>query len=124
MTRGVLAAVVAAGVLVSGCGGGDDDAAVPTPAAELDDEVVAASAQVDLFQGLRAIDAGLMANPDRAVRNADNACDAITRGTSRPDVEEVRLRFDGGTVSVNKAMAEKILAVLQEKYCEYAPTGS
>lgn len=106
-------ALVLVGVLLlAGCGGGDDDEAVPTPTPP-----AASSAETDLIEGLRAIDETLVDNRERAIRRADNACDAISRGTNREPVEEVRLRFDGGTTAVDTAMATEIMALLQEKYC-------
>lgn len=113
--------IAAVGVLLgalSACGGGDAEPepkpskvaqgpAVPSPDADQ---------TAKLMASLKAIDAGLAADQDRAVGRSRNVCLDLKQGGDA--VANARARFEGGSVpKLTESQAAKIVDAVKASFC-------
>lgn len=64
---------------------------------------------------LASLDPGLTGKPERALRRGCNCCFDIVSGKADATVlDNARQRFDGGHVTVDAALAARILVVIRE----------
>ncbi|WP_435070455.1 DUF732 domain-containing protein [Amycolatopsis thermoflava] len=92
--------------VVAGCGG--PEPAPPTPAP------TGAAGAASYLAALGAIDPALVTDPDRAVSRGKNVCLDLEAGKERATVvSNAAARFDGGSVAVDAAKAERIVAAIE-----------
>jgi hypothetical protein len=117
--RRYLLAVAAVGML-AGCGGssGGEAASASLPSQASVPDPTAAQ-RVMLVAALGRIDAGLVADQDRAVRRARDVCADLQAGKPAAAVQQnARARFEGGAVpSLTAAQAAQIVAAVQTSFC-------
>lgn len=117
---GVLAAVLVLSALASAIGEDEtasEVAATPTPTSAFlrptpEQETV-------LIRGLESLDPRLVENRDRAVSRAVDTCDAALNGAE--PARAAADRYDGGTISVDTALGQRIAQVIADSFC--VPSG-
>ncbi|WP_189984292.1 hypothetical protein [Streptomyces capoamus] len=111
--------------------GGDDDAKAARPKAAKPSATASAPPGVssvpspnahqraDLLSALKNIDAGLVANEDRAVRRSVNVCSDIKDRKDSDTVKaNAKFRFEGGTVPhLSDAQSGRIVSAVQDTFC-------
>ncbi|WP_051789977.1 hypothetical protein [Streptomyces sp. NRRL S-1022] len=112
------------------CGGSDDSKAdkpkpvrpTATASASVQSPSVPspnAHQRAELLVALKSIDAGLVANEDRAVRRSTNVCSDIKGGKDSHTVKaNAKYRFEGGNVPhLSDAQTERIVSAVKDTFC-------
>lgn len=104
----VLAGVLAlCGVGIVGLIWGDLDKADPEP-----------SGRAAYLEALRAIDPGLVADEDRAIRRAEETCADIKAGHAGDElVQRVVARLSGGNATIDAAQAQRAIDAMRQHVC-------
>lgn len=111
--------VLAAVLSVAACGGGDD-AAVSQPSKSPGAPAADFSAKEESYlAGLEKIDAGLVANEERAIRRAEETCADIKAGEFKGDAlnERVAERLSGGSATIDAKQASQVVALMKANIC-------
>ena len=120
-----LIAIAAAVFALTGCGSDTPAASSPTPTASAatTSAAVAPSARAvnseAFLAGLRAIDPGLVANEDRAVRRAKDICLDISQDefTNQQLAARAAERYSGGTATITPAQGARVVALAKANVC-------
>lgn len=84
----------------------------------VDADRVPAAARAAYLAGLRQIDAGLVANEDRAIRRAANICLDIAQGKDEQTVVTNTVkRLSGGNATIDASQAARAVALARQHIC-------
>jgi hypothetical protein len=114
-----------AALALAGCGSDPAPApapvkATPPPAATSAAPAADVTAQQAYIKGLRAIDAGPVANEERALSRAEDICLDLQQGefTGAKLNERVAERLSGGSAQITGAQAGKVVELAKKTVCQ------
>jgi hypothetical protein len=126
-TRIAAAAIAAAALLtLTACNSDDNKSSAPnsTPTVDISSAEAAAgipaapdaAKQAVLLAAIAAVDPSLANNPDKAVRNSRNQCQALDAGTANPDHAAAQ-RFGNDAHPLTDAQGAALNAALRATLC-------